>query len=208
MVLVTGPLGGFSASGSLAGSLVFSSWKGRAYVRRLVTPSNPNTGLQKGVRSMWKFLAQNWAGLTTVEQDTWDDRAAATVISPFNAYVSLNQRVWRNFQTPGQQDPIGDTGSVGSTPVWSAAAATRQITLTNGLGVAGNNWGRSIHKGATGFQPSVGNCIAIILLDQDANDILFVDTPLPAGEVFYNATDFTDDGVQSAPLGEVSATVS
>ena len=207
MVLVTGPLGGFSASGSLAGSLVFSSWKGRAYVRRLVTPSNPKTGLQVGVRRMFKFLAQNWANLTTVEQDTWDSRAAATVISPFNAYMSLNQKVWRNFQTPGQQDPIGDTGTVMTTPVWSAAAQTRQITLTNGGVAVGQNWGRTIHKGPTMFTPSVSNCIAVILLDQDANDVLFVDTPLPAGEVFYNAHDFTDDGVISSELGEISATV-
>lgn len=208
MVLVTGPLGGFAASGSLAGSLVFSSWKGRAYVRRLVTPSNPKSGLQVGVRSMFKFLAQNWAGLDTIDQDTWDARAAATVISPFNAFMSLNQTRWRNFQMPGQVDPITNTGAVMVTPVWSAAAQTRQITLTNGGVTVGQNWGRTIHKGPTMFTPSVSNCIAVILLDQDSTDVLFVDTPLPAGEVFYNAHDFTDDGVISSELGEISATVS
>jgi len=207
MVKVIGPLGGFDASGSLAGSIVFSKWKGRNYVRRLVTPSNPRSGSQVGLRSVFGFLAQQWANLTTIEQATWDARAAQTNISPFNAYTSFNQRRWRNFLPPTQNDPPTETGLVGVSDTWTATAGVRQITLLSGLLTLNQNWGRLIFKGLTGFSTAFSNCIGVVLLDQIANDIVFVDTPLVPGAYFYNSRDFTDDGVLGAELGEVTATV-
>ena len=46
MAKVTGPLMSMSASGSIAGAITFAIWKGRAYVRQLVIPSNPSTPAQ------------------------------------------------------------------------------------------------------------------------------------------------------------------
>lgn len=207
MVLVTGPLGGFDASGSLAGSIVFSKWKGRNYVRRLVIPSNPKTGSQTGVRSMWGFLSQNWAGLTSTAQQTWSTLADAKVISDFNAYMGGNQKQWRNFLSPSQEAARAQIGTVGTNATWSAAAGIRQITLTSNLMTTGDNWGRMIFKGATGFSTAFSNCIALILIETDAVNVNFVDTPLTAAQYFYNARDFTDDGVLGAELGEVNATV-
>ncbi len=207
MVKVIGPLGGFDASGSLAGSIVFAKWKGRNYVRRLVKPSNPRSGGQVGVRAMFKFLAQNWAGLTAVEQQTWDAGADTKSISPFNEYMSANQKRWRNFLPPGQQTPITEAGTVATSLTWSATAGVRQITLASQLMVLADNWGRLIFKGDTGFSTSFSNCIGAILLDQVTTVVNFVDTPLVAGAYFYNARDFTDDGVLSSELGEVTATV-
>jgi len=46
MAKVTGPLMSMSASGKLGDSIVFSIWKGNAYVRQFVVPSNPQTGDQ------------------------------------------------------------------------------------------------------------------------------------------------------------------
>lgn len=207
MALVTMPLGSFDASGSVAGAIVFSKWKGRNYVRRLVKPSNPKSGPQVGVRSMFKFLAQNWAGLTAPEQATWQPLADAAVVSPFNAYMSSGQKRWRNFLPPGQEIPITETGTPGTNATWLAAAGVRQITLTSNLMTLGDNWGRLIFKGDTGFSTAFSNCIAIILLDVVSTNVEFVDTPLIAGSFFYNARDFTDDGVLGAELGEVTATV-
>lgn len=207
MALVTMPLGSFDASGSVAGAIVFSKWKGRNYVRRLVKPSNPKSGPQVGVRSMFKFLSQNWAGLTAPEQATWEALADASVISPFNAYMSSGQSRWRNFLPPGQDIPITETGTIGTSPTWTATAGVRQITLTSDLVSAEQNWGRLIFKGLTGFATSFSNCIGAILLDTASNPVNFVDTPLIAGSYFYNAREFTDDGVLGAELGEVTATV-
>lgn len=208
MVKVIGPLGGFGASGSLAGTIVFSQWKGRPYVRRLVKPSNPRSGGQVGVRAMWKFEAQNWAALTVAEKQTWEAGADTKVILPFNEYVSVNQKRWRNFLPPSQETPILEAGTVGISQTFSATAGIRQITIANDLMAANENWGRLIFKGAMGFTSSFSNCVSAILLNQDVSLINFVDTPLQAGTFFYNARDFTDDGVLGAELGEISATVS
>lgn len=207
MALVVMPLGSFDASGSIAGAIVFSKWKGRNYVRRLVKPSNPKSGPQVGVRSMFKFLAQNWAALTTAEQATWEALADASVISPFNAYMSSGQARWRNFLPPSQETPITETGTAGTNATWTATAGVRQITLTSNLMTLSDNWGRLLFKGLTGFTTSFSNCIGAILLDTAATNVNFVDTPLIAGTYFYNSRDFTDDGVLGAEVGEVSATV-
>ena len=52
MAKVTGPLMSMSALGKFAGSMVFSIWKGRPYVRQLVTPANPQTAGQETSRNM------------------------------------------------------------------------------------------------------------------------------------------------------------
>ncbi|KKL03779.1 hypothetical protein LCGC14_2622690, partial [marine sediment metagenome] len=96
MVKVNAPAMSLDASGSLAGALTFSKWKGRNYVRQLVRPSNPRSGGQVGVRAMFKFLSQIWAGLAPADKTSWEDRADDKVISPFNAFMGYNQFRWRN----------------------------------------------------------------------------------------------------------------
>jgi hypothetical protein len=50
MAKVTSPLMSLDASGSIAGALTFSKWKGRNYVRQLVIPANPRTTGQQTSR--------------------------------------------------------------------------------------------------------------------------------------------------------------
>ena len=51
MAKVSGPLMSMTASGSLAKTLCFSVWKGKAYVRNHVIPSNPQSDGQQTARS-------------------------------------------------------------------------------------------------------------------------------------------------------------
>lgn len=51
MAKVTGPLMSLSASGKLASTIVFSIWKGTAYVRQLVIPTNPQSSGQQAARA-------------------------------------------------------------------------------------------------------------------------------------------------------------
>jgi len=51
MTRLTGPVMSLSASGALADTLVFSQWKGRFYARLLVTPYNPKSNYQTGIRA-------------------------------------------------------------------------------------------------------------------------------------------------------------
>jgi len=58
MAKVTGPLMSLGASGSVAKTITFSIWKGRPYVRELVTPSNPRTEVQVETRSYLGAIAK------------------------------------------------------------------------------------------------------------------------------------------------------
>lgn len=69
MARVTGPLMSLSASGSVAKTLTFSIWKGRPYVRELVTPSNPQTANQAAVRSILGAIAKSAKAVLTSFKD-------------------------------------------------------------------------------------------------------------------------------------------
>jgi hypothetical protein len=57
-VKVSGPMHSDGASGSFGKALVFSIWKGRNYVRTLVTPSNPSSADQITARKYLGSLAK------------------------------------------------------------------------------------------------------------------------------------------------------
>lgn len=207
MVKVNAPALSLDASGSLAGSLTFSKWKGRNYVRSLVRPSNPQSGGQVGVRSMFRFLTQQWAGIGAAAKATWEDRAEDSAISAFNAYVAYNQFRWRNFLAPSQDYPAAETAFSGTLGAASAAAGERQITVTQPVTAAGNGWGIAFFRSAsTGFATAFDNLVRVVEFD-GTNDIVFVDTPLDPGTYYYNLRSITDDGALGAELGEVSDTV-
>jgi len=69
MAKVKGPLMSLEASGSVANTLVFSIWKGRPYVRELVTPSNPQTASQVAYRGQQGTLAKAAAAVLTAKKD-------------------------------------------------------------------------------------------------------------------------------------------
>jgi len=207
MVKVLGPAMSLDASGSLAGALVFSKWKGRNYIRQLVTPANPKSGGQTGMRGCFKFLTQIWDGLTDANKATWEDRADDMVASPFNAFLSYNQKRWRNFQGITKEDPAIDTAYSGTAGVLSVVASERSITVTQAITVAGNGWGVAIFRSPTGtFDTAWNNLIAIEPCD-GTNDVIHVDSPLDPGAYYYDTRILTDDGEMSAETGEETDTV-
>lgn len=205
---VTGPMFSMTASGQIGGVLVASNWKGRAYFRSLVKPANPKSPLQISTRSMFKFLSQNWAALTTAEKATWQTIADQIVASPFNAYMQKNQTDARNFLSPGQQTPILRADTPGVLTTWTATAGVRQITLDIEAAAAGDaTWGTVIYRSlTTGFTAAVSNIHAVIL-STPAAPVTFVDTPLDPDEYFYRAQPFADDGGKAVLEAEISAVV-
>jgi len=71
-VKVSGPMHSDGASGSYGKALVFSIWKGRNYVRKLVTPSNPSSADQITVR---KYLGSIAKAAHAVLTSYMDDHA-------------------------------------------------------------------------------------------------------------------------------------
>jgi hypothetical protein len=207
MVKVNAPMMSLDASGKLGGAIVASSWKGRHYFRTLVTPSNPKSGGQVGMRSMLRFLSQYWASLTANNQATWETRAEQLVASPFNAYCSLNLARWRNNRAPAQADPPAEDDAVGTIANTSATAGTRQITISAEVTALNQNWALAIYRSTTtGFSTSWSNCVQVIPA-ASAAAFTWVDSPLAAGTYYYNFRPISLHGVLGAEVGEVNATV-
>ena len=117
MATVSGPMMSVDAAGKFGGSMVFAKWKGRNYVRQLVTPSNPKSAKQMGVRVMLGFLAAVWKAKTAPKWTGWSAAAIARMISEFNAFVSENLARWQLSKAPTQVYPAAEatTGSPDTT---------------------------------------------------------------------------------------------
>jgi len=81
-----------AASQTLGGTLVYSQWKGRYYVRMRVVPYNPKSAYQTGIRDTmtWAVLYFTKADYVAAAQKTWwntygDNEKPA--VSGFNRYV-------------------------------------------------------------------------------------------------------------------------
>lgn len=207
MVKLNGPMFSLSAAGKLAGAIVYSSWKGRPYARELVKPSNPRSGGQLGIRGMFAFLTQVWAGLGASPQATWEDRAKDRIISPFNAFCGYNLDRWRNFTGPTQDDPAVGTGTPSTLSNEDATAGERSITVSADTGAGADQWGVAIFRSLTGtFTTGWDNCIAVIEAAASGS-FSYIDSPLDPDTYYYNFRPFTDEGLLGAEATEVNAEV-
>lgn len=59
-------------SGKLGGH-VFSKNKGGSYMRTKVTPLNPQTVAQTGIRGLFSAISQNWSALTEAQRNSFRD---------------------------------------------------------------------------------------------------------------------------------------
>lgn len=206
MARVTGPLMSFDASGTVAGAIVFSKWRGRNYVRRHAVPANPRSVAQVAARAIIAFLGSEWAGIAANSQATWEDGAESEKISPFNQYVKLNARNWRDQFAPSQPFPALRTDTPGTITSISATVSGRQVSLALALTPSADAWGIVICRAlTTGFTSSPSNAIGII--GSPGATAIFVDGPLAPDEYFYNAFLISKDGLKGAQDSEDSATV-
>jgi len=206
MVKVHAPMMSLSASGTLGDAITFASWKGRAYVRERVIPSNPKTGAQIGRRAMFRFLTQDWVNVIAGERATWQDIADQLVASPFNAYVSSNMAFWHNFLTPTRATPATRTGTPSDNALTAAVWQENRIKLSLAGAALGDASGIAIFAAlGAAVTPAVGNCV---LCEQDltiaAHDIFW--TPPTVAEYTFDTICFADDGAQAAAGGPQTAT--
>jgi hypothetical protein len=195
------------ASGKFAGSVVYSKWKGRNYARELVTPKNPKTAKQTGVRSMMQFLAQAWKLISGPNQATWDDLAETKAISPFNAYVSENLQRWQTNNGPTQAYPAAEasSGLTVSSHTYTPGVGYAQLSLTPSG--ATSIWGFVIYRDtATITAPGWPLAIAVIPAD-GANPVTYVDSPLEAGTYHYRAAVLNADGKVGTVLADDTCVV-
>lgn len=158
MVRLFAPALSLGASGTIGEALTFATWKGRAYLRERVIPSNPKSQAQWGIRSMLRFLSQEWSGLSAADKATWETLAESQAISPFNAYVQQNMYRWRDFLTPSADYPAAGGGTPAAITATTTLPVGKLIVSQVTLGAGADQWGVIVYVDpVTGFTPSRGN---------------------------------------------------
>jgi hypothetical protein len=202
MAIVRAPFFGISATDSLGKAITFSRWKGRAYVRTLVKPKNPRSGLQVGMRSGVAFMSKNFKSLTAGQVANWKLAAKVGNVTPLNAQVRLNQtRVRQGFGV--LRDPTLAAGAVEAAPTGvTATALPKAVKLAWTDSVGASDYCTFIYMGtAPGFTNSTATLIAIIFHGVQ----VFTKIRLTTGTTYY----FHVGGCEAGgTLGTVAAEVS
>jgi hypothetical protein len=208
MVKVNAPMMSLEASGSLAGAIVFSSWKGRPYVRELVRPSNPKSVLQVAVRAMMKFLAQSWKTMTAPEKATWAALAKGASVSEFNAEVGFNMKNWRQHLAPAASSTALRTGTMSTITSFVATGGFHQAVLVLTVGTLADGWGAIIHQTLTDVAPTDLTTVIGVIKAESAAAFSFTNTNLTAGTYYYWYHLFTRAGkLDTTPIHATTAAV-
>jgi hypothetical protein len=77
----------------LGDSVVFSSWKGRQYMRSYVEPANPNTSAQQAFRESMSEAVNRWQAHYegTPAEDAWNEYATPEQLTGFNLFTRYFQ---------------------------------------------------------------------------------------------------------------------
>ncbi len=195
MVKLKGPGHAIAASGALADTVIFSTCKGRAYLKTHATPTNPRSGTQTSVRVAMTFLSQVWQSLSLADQGTWISPAFDQNTTPYHAFIRENQKRWRTFRTPSKRYPAAEAPpAVFTTRLWNIAVGYRMVTHT--ITHTGDNyWGFVIFRELDHlYTPSLQNAIALIPRAA-GNTSTWIDTPIKPGSYRYMFAVFTATGV-------------
>ena len=205
MVKLTGPGLANEASGSLAGQLTFSNWKGKAYLKKHTKPKQPRTPRQLSMRHTMTFLSQEWNAIPPVYHATWDDLARASNISPFNAYQKVNLQRWRNFQAPSILSPVTETGPIPTWVDWGSidhgSYATLFIDITN----ARDGWGLGFLVKPAWPQPEEWFWLLNLQHLYPNTRHTFDFRPKTSGLWCFSAISFTNDGKFQPPTPRLFA---
>lgn len=151
MVKLTGPGTAEKASGTLAGTLVFSHTKRGAYLKRHRKPKQPNTQPQFAMKAMLKGLSPAWHLASAYNQATWNPLATQREITPFNAYLGYNLARWRRKLPPTRAFP--ELGTI-VTRTWGQPTLQtigRYVEITWNLTALVNGWFIPIYRTLDGF---------------------------------------------------------
>lgn len=124
------------------GGHVYSKNRGGSYVRTKVTPVNPQSAAQSGVRNNFTSIAQSWRALTPAQIAAWNSAVenfkttnvfgSLKTPSGMNLYMRLNRNL-HTISAASISDPPAPsttTGVLTNVPAAAAGANTFTVTFT------------------------------------------------------------------------------
>jgi len=205
MALVKAPLFGLDASGALGDSIVFSKWRGRNYVRILTQPANPKSGLQVGMRSVFKYITQSWDALSAALKTAWEAEATADNITGLNAQVRTCQQLARR-NIGWVQGPAESAGTTPDAPTGFAGVAQPKTIVWSWTRPVGNqgDYTTALYQSIVGgFTPDISNLVAVV----DVATITVTSIGLVTGTPYFaDVREMNTDGEFGALAGEATQT--
>lgn len=125
MATVKGPLLSMDASGQIAKTQVYGSWKGIAYSRRYVIPSNPRSTEQTLTRNTFKFLNALYQVSPSDFRAPWAEAVKGRPLTDRNLFLQKNNGLLREEVT--LEGMIGSPGAKGGLP---ASVVLTETTTT------------------------------------------------------------------------------
>jgi hypothetical protein len=144
MSRITAPLLSFGASGAIAKTQVYSTWKGRPYARRYAIPSNPNTADQQETRNTFKWLNDVWKYMPAGAVGAWNLYAQNNRFTARNGFIKQNLSPLR--EESDLTNFIFSPAANGGLPAASIACAAGSGDITVTLGAPSLPTGWSIEK--------------------------------------------------------------
>jgi len=207
MVKTKSPMLSLGASGTIADTLTSQSWKGRTYMRKTPKPSDPKSGKQVAMRSMFQFLTQSWAGIPADEKETWNEQAARAEVLPFNAYLNQNLMRWATGRYPQQEFEQPPVGGFAGGPGPAAVPQGRGLRIGRDILTETLNWGTIIHAiAAAPDQPTFDGVVHVHQLTSTGFWSFFL-TPLESGTHWFKTVHFSVSGVKGITSGPFMGTV-
>jgi hypothetical protein len=135
MARTVAPLFGFEARGQLGKALVYSSWRGVSYSRRMVIPANPNTIPQQDTRNIFRTANQFWLLSPAIMRAPWSAYASGKPFTNRNAFISKFVKAFRDPSGTGvpatdMMTILASPGAYGGLPPVSVNATGGAGTLT------------------------------------------------------------------------------
>jgi len=196
MVKLTGPGLATKASGSLGEELIFSTWKGKAYVKQHRKPTQPRTGKQIGMRVTMAALSSAWKLATAPQHATWNELAAASNISAFNAHTAYNLSRWRDNNTPTRSWPATPTTVTRTWTSPTLAVQGRTITIAWNLTALGNGWFVPIYRVNDQIEKGDWDQLIGMIYQVAPGPNHFIDHAPIVGRNFYSISLCSTDGYE------------
>lgn len=96
MPTVSAPLLSFGASGQIAKTQVYSTWKGQPYVRRYVIPANPRSTEQTSTRNVFTWLNNTWRIAPADFMAPWQEAIKSRRMIDRNLFIQQNMTTLRS----------------------------------------------------------------------------------------------------------------
>jgi hypothetical protein len=204
MAKANGPLFSLEASGTIGKAITYGKNKGRNFVRVRVTPANPQTDAQTGVRANFAGLVLLWKANTIALTSAFKVLADQTQISAFNAFVGFNQKRLSQNKGPANSTTPTEVAPTSNATALAATVSGKYVSLTWTQSLDANAWESAIYRKLgttpTGLRTEL---IAIVPRGTSAH----LDGPLVAGSWQYVIQAQSSNGGKFAVSAPVTAVV-